>query len=401
MGPLTSEQVLELRDYLETHGLTFESLQEEMLDHICSDVENYMMKGLSFEHAIKKVKSEIPKNQFKKIQTETMEAINKRIRPTNFLAYTTLILLVMATIFKLLHWPGAGKILIGAFIFIAITMISAFFTNILIKEKERGKMILIAFSITIIMFLTSLCFQLLHLPGTIFLRQGSVISSILLLSGYAIYSYFNPQKTANHILMEYVRKEGFNIEKSLIVLSIFGVGLKLWQNDFLYVVFFMLVFSIGSSFYFIRSWQYYANKRVRSEDKFGLLLISILAYTMFMLPTIRAIGEPTRIVMVWSSIAIMLLGISIHYFKNSQDSYRLILGFFSLMIMALVFLNLVAKSNLLNPGTTHYVLDLVYSPISFISLIILFGVFFKRPAFRAVLLITLGMWFFSWQMPGI
>ena len=66
MDLLTPDQVRALRDYLENHGLTYESLQTEMLDHICCDVEVNMEKGLEFEKAIEKVISKIPENQLKK-----------------------------------------------------------------------------------------------------------------------------------------------------------------------------------------------------------------------------------------------------------------------------------------------------------------------------------------------
>ncbi|MDN5204146.1 hypothetical protein QQ008_22325 [Fulvivirgaceae bacterium BMA10] len=401
MGLLTSEQRKELRDYLEKHGLTFESLQTEMLDHICCDVEMYMTQGLAFEKALEKVKSEIPKNQLKKIQTETMEVLNKRISLTNILKYISFSLLLAATLFKILHLPGAGQLLLSSFVGLALTLFSGLFTSPLIREKERGRGALLALIVSITVFLTSLCFQLLHLPGTAFLRMTSVILLILILSTYAIYCYLHPDRASNHIIIEYLKKDGFNIEKTLIILFIFGTSLKFWQNDFLFVVFFMLLFSYGSIFYFVKSWQYYFRKEVKSNEKLLLLFVSIIAYAAFVLPTIRLIEAPARIIMTWGTFSLVSLAIAIYYFFNSEDNQKLILGFFSFLVSVLAMINLIAKAIVVSPTDSQYLLGFAYSPVVFTILLALFVIFFKKPLFRALLLMTLGIFVFSYQLPGI
>ena len=402
MGLLTVEQINELRRYLEDHGLSYASLQTEMLDHICCDMEMYMEQGLGFEEALDKVKSEIPKTQLKKIQAETMEAINKKIKPTSILMYASFALLVLATLFKLLHLQGAGWVLIFSFGSLALTFITGLLSNPLIREKERGRGALFALAVMILMFLASLCFQLLHLPGTAFLRQVAVLASIILLSSYAIYCYIRPQKVSHHLIMQYIKKEGFGIEKSLIILLVLGTAVKFfWQDDFLFVIFFMLLFSFASVFYFVSSWQYYVNEQAHPIWKWVLLVVSIMAYVLFMLPTIRLIGEPLRIAMVWGTITFVPSVMAIYYFVRSNDTQRVLLGSLSFVISVLGGVNWMAKLNFLSVPESQYLLSFAYNPVVFVGLFIAFIVFFKRPMFRGLLLMTLGMFIFSYQMQGI
>ena len=87
MNRLTDEQRKQLRNFLAGQGITFDPLLEEMIDHLSSDVEERMEKGLSFEEALRQAKNEIPYNQLQAIQYETMETINKRFTISRTLSF--------------------------------------------------------------------------------------------------------------------------------------------------------------------------------------------------------------------------------------------------------------------------------------------------------------------------
>lgn len=402
MGSLSSSRLDEIRDYLERHGLTYELLQTEMLDHICCDIEQYMDEGLEFEVALEKVKSEIPKNQFKQLQSETMESIGQKTKLTVVLTYGSFSMLVLATAFKMMHFPGAGQLLIASFAGLAITLISGVLSNPLIKEKGRGRVALFALTLSVILFLTSLCFQLLHLPGGSFLRVVSVISSIAILSGYAIFCYSYPKKASRHLILRYVGNEAFSIEKTLIIFFVFGASLKLWQNNFISVVFFIMLFSFGSIFYFISTWQYYLDEQLKKTHRLSLLVVSVVAFAMFISPTmVDLVDVPTRVFLNWSTFILVSIAVAVYYIRFSDDKHQYILGLISLLITLLTSLNLLAKSGLLNASDNEFVLGIVYSPVVYIGLFVAFGLFFKRPVFRALLLMTLGMYVFTYQLPGI
>lgn len=357
---------------------------------------------MTFEEAFEKTKNEIPQNQFREIQRETMELLKKKIKVTTVFTYLSFFMLVLATAFKLMHFPGAGHLLMASFAGLAVTLLSGLATNPLIRERGRGRVAIFALSATVIMFLTSLCFQLLHLPGMSFLRGFSVISSILILSGYAIFSYISPEAVKRHMIMSYIQKEGYSIEKSLIILFVFGTSLKLWQNDFISVVFFMMLFSFGSLFYFVSTWQYYQMKHAESISKPGLLVVSIIAYAMIMLPSmVNYIDVPLRISLVWGAYTLVAASVALFYFRHSSENMKVILGFLSLLVAVLCGVNLLMKSVWAGTGIGEFYLGLVYSPFVYVGLFIALILFFRKPAFRALVLMSLAMMVHTYHLPGI
>ncbi|MEQ9288252.1 MAG: hypothetical protein RIG77_15150 [Cyclobacteriaceae bacterium] len=399
---MTQEEIDRVRQLLTGMGLSDPSLQKELIDHVCCDVENYMAQGMGFEEAFEKTKNDIPKNQFRQIQKETMEVLNKKIRLTTVFTYLSFFMLVLATAFKLMRFPGAGHLLMASFVGLAITLLSGLVTHPLIRERGRGRVALFALSVSVILFLTSLCFQLLHLPGMSFLRGFSVISSILILSGYAVYSYLFPVKVERHLIMDYIRKESQGIEKSLIILFVFGTSLKLWQNDFISVVFFMMLFSFGSLFYFICTWQYYQMKHAESISKPGALVISIIAYAMIMLPSmVNYIDVPLRILLVWGAYTLVAATVAVYYFRHSSENLRVVLGFLSLLVAVLCGANLLMKSVWAGTAVGEFYLGMVYSPFVYVGLFIALILFFKKPAFRALVLMSLAMLVHTYHLPGI
>jgi hypothetical protein len=402
MDLLTPDQVRALRDYLENHGLTYESLQTEMLDHICCDVEVNMEKGLEFEKAIEKVISKIPENQFKKIQTETLEATNKKIKPPTRLTYFSFGTLLLATLFKLMHWPGAGQLLIASFAILSFTLIVGSLSNPLIKEKDRGRGVLVVLVLAILAYMMSLCFQLLHLPRVSFWRFFSVSSSILILSGYAIRHYVQPEVVSKHIILDYVKKDAWNIEKVLMELFVFGLSLKLWQNYFVSIVYFMMFFAFGSVFYSIKCWPYFSEKVEKSSFRITLLVISIIAYSLFMLPTLlHVIDVPTRILMIWSSSILVSLTIAVYYAFHSDDMHNYMLGFFSFLLAVLSALNLTGKYFLEGTTLGNSLVSIAYNPFVMLTMAGVLAFYFKRPVARGLFLMTLALYIHTYQMAGI
>jgi hypothetical protein len=402
MGLLTPDQVRTLRDYLEKHGLTYELLQSEMLDHICCDVEINMEKGLEFEEAIEKVTSEIPKNQFKKIQIETMEVLNNKIKPATRLTYISFGMLLLATLFKLMHWPGAGQLLIASFVILSFTLIVGSLSNPLIKKKDRGRGVLVVLVLAILAYMMSLCFQLLHLPGVSFWRSFSVSSSIIILSGYAIRHYVQPEVVSKHIILDYVKKDAWNIEKVLMALFVFGLSLKLWQNDFVSIVYFMMFFAFGSVFYSIKCWPYFSEKVEKHSFRMSLLVISIIAYSLFMLPTLlHVIDVPTRILMIWSSSILVSLTIAIYYIFHSDDVHNYLLGFFSFLLAVVSTLNLTGKYFLQGTDLGQSLISISYHPFVMVGMAIILAFYFKRPLARGLFLMTLALYIHTYQMAGI
>ena len=60
--------------------VSYSHLLDDLLDHVCCDVEHEMSSGLEFDQAYNKVKERIGFNRFKKIQEETLVLIDKNYK---------------------------------------------------------------------------------------------------------------------------------------------------------------------------------------------------------------------------------------------------------------------------------------------------------------------------------
>jgi hypothetical protein len=64
MKVITDAQRTEVLVFLKARGLTFQPLLDEMTDHICSEAEEMMRDGVTFEHAFQEITSGLPQNHF-------------------------------------------------------------------------------------------------------------------------------------------------------------------------------------------------------------------------------------------------------------------------------------------------------------------------------------------------
>lgn len=115
MHELTEKEIEKISVDIDQEGLTYTLLKDELLDHICCDIEAEMELGLTFNEAYRKVKCVMGKKRIRQIQDETLYLISKKYRIMKKLMYVlgiaVPILIVIGAIFKVYHWPGAGAII--------------------------------------------------------------------------------------------------------------------------------------------------------------------------------------------------------------------------------------------------------------------------------------------------
>lgn len=75
---LSATQILFLRERLQTAGLSYEPLQEELLDHICCMVETKMQQGLTFHHAGDEVFTAFGKDGMQELQKQTFQLLHQK-----------------------------------------------------------------------------------------------------------------------------------------------------------------------------------------------------------------------------------------------------------------------------------------------------------------------------------
>ncbi len=217
-------EIGEIEQFLDQQGLSFKPLKAELLDHLASDVERRMKDGASFDIAWDQVKEEIPSNHFKSIQQLTMETIDSRFRISRIFSNLFLALMIMGSLFKYLHLPGAGILLMSSFIALAISLLSGSLSGLIINRGKRGGVWLVTMTLGVLLLLTAYCFRILHLPGVELAAFASV--SLLLISVVGITLSIQRHSGDENLLTFLHEKYAPSIQRALVVLLSVGVLFK-------------------------------------------------------------------------------------------------------------------------------------------------------------------------------
>ncbi len=140
MLELTEKEIEKISSDIDQQGLTYTLLKDELLDHICCDIEAEMEKGLTFNEAYKKVKNILGKKRIRQIQDETLYLISKKYRIMKKLMYVlgiaVPIIVVLGIIFKMMHWMGGGLIITLA-LFTSGVLFLPVFVMVRIRDTRR------------------------------------------------------------------------------------------------------------------------------------------------------------------------------------------------------------------------------------------------------------------------
>ena len=175
--------------------ISFSHLLEDLIDHVCCDVEYEMQKGMDFSEAYKKVKQKMGPHRLKEIQKETLYLVDTKYRNMKNLMKISgiagTILFGFAAMFKIQHWPLAGVLMtLGA-----LTLVFAFLPSalsVLWKETHNTKRLLLFISA----FLSGACF----ISGTLFkIQHWPLAGSILTLGALFGILFFIPALLANRL----------------------------------------------------------------------------------------------------------------------------------------------------------------------------------------------------------
>lgn len=165
--------------------INFSHLLEDLIDHVCCDVEYMMNTGLEFEDAYKQVKKKIGTRRLKEIQEETLYALDTKYRIMKNImkisAITGTVLFGFAALFKIMHWPGAGIMMTLAALIVALIFLPSAL-GVLWKETRSSNslFLLISSFLTGFFFVSGTLFKIQHWPGAGLILIIAVLSAILL-----------------------------------------------------------------------------------------------------------------------------------------------------------------------------------------------------------------------------
>ena len=207
MYVLNEKQVDYILNDIRRNGIQTEELQYNLLDHICCVIENEMSPENDFDEIYRSVLPRFFKKELKEIQEETdllltfknyyaMKKVMLRSGMFSAVAFT------IGAIFKIMHWPGAGMMLVLAITSVSFVFLPIFF---LVKKKEvkekKEKFILGFGAFFGVLFCISTMFKIMHWPGANMLWLiGLGVLFFLFLPLYFFTGIRNPETKLNTIL---------------------------------------------------------------------------------------------------------------------------------------------------------------------------------------------------------
>ncbi|MRR20296.1 hypothetical protein EG827_08890 [bacterium] len=166
--------------------IIFPHLADELIDHICCDVEDEMRNGMSFHDAYSVVRGKIGRRRLKEIQEETLYAVDTKYRnmkrTMKISAIAGTVMLGFSALFKIMHWPFAGLLLtLGGLALAFVFMPSAL--TVLWKETHNRKWLFLYISAFIsgMLFIVGVVSKVQHWPLSGLILAFAALSGIFLL----------------------------------------------------------------------------------------------------------------------------------------------------------------------------------------------------------------------------
>lgn len=197
MRSLTDEQIDFIADDIRIRGVFTQSLQEDLLDHICCFIEEQDDER-PFEEVYRRALDAFGQQGLQGIQDETLFLINQPYQNAmKKFAYITgalaSILLITGAFFKIMHWPGANICLIVGTVTLSMFFIPYFFYVNLKEQTEKKSKVVAGIGLTTAMLLcASTLFKMMHWPGAMMMFVLFAGSFLVFLPVYIMNGVRNP-----------------------------------------------------------------------------------------------------------------------------------------------------------------------------------------------------------------
>lgn len=198
MRNLTDEQIDFIAGDIRIRGVSSQSLQEDLLDHICCFIEEQDDER-PFEEIYRRALDAFGQQGLQGIQDETLYLVNQPyMTAMKKFAYITgavaSISLVAGALFKIQHWPGAGVLLLVGTLTLSMFFIPYFFYVNLKEQTEKKSKVIAALGLVTALFLCAgALFKLMHWPGAIVMIGGFGLFFLIFLPLYIMNGVRNPQ----------------------------------------------------------------------------------------------------------------------------------------------------------------------------------------------------------------
>lgn len=195
MEVLSLSQVDRIHDFLVDRGVDYEPLRVELLDHICCAVEEKMDCGGAFAEALEQSINDFGPKGLERTHEATIYLLTLKLRKMKKVAaifgLIGGILTVLATLFKLMHWPGAGVMLVLGIATIVLMFLPVLLAVELSNSKGVWSRVTIAVGVlTAVLMGFAILFKVMRWPGgNVMIVSGAIFLGMIFMPLYFVRSY--------------------------------------------------------------------------------------------------------------------------------------------------------------------------------------------------------------------
>lgn len=208
---------------IRARGIGIESLQQNLLDHICCIIEHDLEEDGDFEGFYLSAIATFYKVELKEIEVETIHLLThknyyfmKKVMIGS--GAFSVALLTTGIFFKFMHWPGAAAILLFGVLLLSFIFLPSMFT-LRVKEQQenRDKVVAGIGTLAAMLIAIGILFKIMHWPGaTILCTLALGIMIVLFIPVYFFSGIRNPQTKVNTIVSSVLMIAGCSLILVLI-----------------------------------------------------------------------------------------------------------------------------------------------------------------------------------------
>jgi hypothetical protein len=223
MYRISEQQIDFILNDISARGVEMESLQQNLLDHICCIIEQELEENGDFERFYQKTVRTFYKDALWEIEEETIQLLT-------FKNYYTMkkIMIVSGTFsaavmslgifFKFMHWPGASALIILGIATSSLVFLPLLFT-LRAKEKQniKDKITLAIATLAGALISLSVLFKVMHWPGANLM--GTIFVALMVLVYIPVYFFGgikNPESKVNTIVTTIIMIMGCGLFLTLV-----------------------------------------------------------------------------------------------------------------------------------------------------------------------------------------
>jgi cation transport ATPase len=207
MAQLNEQQQDKIYDLLIDHGISYEALQMDLLDHLCCLTEEKMDNGLDFAQSLTLSIQEFGLSSLSEIQEATLHLLTLKLtkmkKVVGITGIVSAILVIAGVFFKINHLPGAGLLLLSGLTPISLLIFPAMAYFDTRKGKSSWqKVAAVSGYVAAVLISMATLFRIMHWPGFYALYYpGLILLVFVFLPSFTIKNY----KTAENKIMAFSR----------------------------------------------------------------------------------------------------------------------------------------------------------------------------------------------------